>query len=67
MSLRVMWGICLKKPVIIGPNDSTIECPTREAIAAGFCEKLDFSGLAERCHQGQQRPKLDQFFFNSGP
>ncbi|MGB4525523.1 hypothetical protein, partial [Planktomarina temperata] len=61
MSLRVIWGICLKKPVIVGPNDSTIECPTREAIAAGLCEKLDFSGLAARCHQGQQRPKLDQF------
>ena len=62
-----MWGICLKKPVIIGPSDSTIECPTREAIATGLCEKLDFSGFAARCHQGQQRPKLDQFFFNSGP
>ena len=61
MSLRVIWGICLKKPVIVGPNDSTIEFPTREAIAADLGEDLDFSGLAERCQQGQQRPKLDQF------
>ena len=66
MNLRVMWWICLKKPVIIGINDSTIEFPAREAITAGLCEKLDFSGLAERYHQGQQRPKIDQFFFNSG-
>ena len=45
MSLRVIWGICLKKPVIVGPNDSTIESPTREAIAAGLCEELGFPGL----------------------
>jgi 3-deoxy-D-manno-octulosonic-acid transferase len=47
-SHNISEPICLKKPVIIGPNDSTIEFPAREAIAAGLCEKLDFAGLAAR-------------------
>jgi 3-deoxy-D-manno-octulosonic-acid transferase len=47
-SHNISEPICLKKPVIIGPNDSTIEFPAREAITAGLCEKLDFPGLAAR-------------------
>ncbi len=34
-SHNISEPLCLKKPVIIGPNDYTIEFPAREAIAAG--------------------------------
>ena len=59
-SHNICEPICLKKPVIIGPNDSTIEFPAREAIAAGLCEKLDFSGLAHRLTHSPAAPPTEK-------
>ena len=50
-SHNISEPICLKKPVIIGPNDYTIEFPAREAIAAGVCRKMDFDQLTEQLTQ----------------
>ena len=52
-SHNISEPICLKKPVIIGPNDYTIEFPAREAIAAGVCRKMNFDQLT---HQLTQSP-----------
>jgi 3-deoxy-D-manno-octulosonic-acid transferase len=59
-SHNISEPICLKKPVIIGPNDSTIEFPAREAIAAGLCEKLDFSQLADRLTHSPVAPPTEK-------
>jgi len=59
-SHNISEPICLKKPVIIGPNDSTIEFPAREAIAAGLCEKLDFAALANRLTHSPAPPPTDR-------
>ena len=59
-SHNISEPICLKKPVIIGPNDSTIEFPAREAIAAGLCEKLDFSQLADRLTHSPAAPPTEK-------
>lgn len=50
-SHNISEPLCLKKPVIIGPNDYTIEFPAHEAIAAGVCLKMDFEKLAEQLTQ----------------
>jgi 3-deoxy-D-manno-octulosonic-acid transferase len=64
-SHNISEPICLKKPVIIGPNDSTIEFPAREAIEAGLCEKLDFAALANRLTRSPTTPadarNIDRF------
>ena len=59
-SHNISEPICLKKPVIIGPNDSTIEFPAREAIAAGLCEKLDFAALANRLTRSPTTPPTQE-------
>ena len=50
-SHNISEPLCLKKPVIIGPNDYTIEFPAREAIAAGVCLQMDFDKLTEKLTQ----------------
>jgi 3-deoxy-D-manno-octulosonic-acid transferase len=59
-SHNISEPICLKKPVIIGPNDSTIEFPAREAIEAGLCEKLDFAALANRLTRSPTTPPTQE-------
>jgi len=69
-SHNISEPICLKKPVIIGPNDYTIEFPAREAIAAGVCLKMDFDNLAEQLTQSPlqftTKAQLESFLENAG-
>jgi 3-deoxy-D-manno-octulosonic-acid transferase len=46
-SHNICEPLSLGKPVIIGPNDYTIEFPAHEAIAAGVCLKMDFDEIAQ--------------------
>ena len=47
-SHNISEPLCLRKPVIIGPNDYTIEFPAREALAYGVCLQLDFSQIIDQ-------------------
>ena len=47
-SHNISEPLCLRKPVIIGPNDYTIEFPAREAMAHGVCLQMDFSQITEQ-------------------
>ena len=44
-SHNISEPLCAGKPVIIGPNDYTIEFPAREAIAQGVCRQMDWPEL----------------------
>ncbi|MDG2407244.1 MAG: 3-deoxy-D-manno-octulosonic acid transferase, partial [Paracoccaceae bacterium] len=50
-SHNICEPLSLGKPVIIGPNDYTIEFPAHEAIADGVCLKMDFAEIAELISQ----------------
>ncbi len=50
-SHNISEPLSLRKPVIIGPNDCTIEFPAREAIAEGVCLQMDFAQLTEQLTQ----------------
>ena len=67
-SHNISEPICLKKPVIIGPNDYTIEFPAREAIAAGVCLKMDFDKLTDQLTQSPlqftTKAQLESFLEN---
>ena len=69
-SHNISEPICLKKPVIIGPNDYTIEFPAREAIAAGVCLKMDFDKLTDQLTQSPlqftTKAQLESFLENVG-
>ena len=47
-SHNISEPLSLGKPVIIGPNDYTIEFPAREAIAHGVCLQMDFAQITEQ-------------------
>ena len=69
-SHNISEPICLKKPVIIGPNDYTIEFPAREAIAAGVCLKMDFDKLTDQLTQSPMqfttKAQLERFLASVG-
>ena len=47
LSVRII-SMCLRKPVIIGPNYYTIEFPASEAMAYRVCLQFDFSQIIDQ-------------------